>query len=167
MHHQISFPSVLRSHRRLPATSVAPRLDCRATAASYLADICHLTAMNCAGSEDFKPPQINPFMSHGWTLGKLSSNSNGNGNASSGDQLSTHSASMPTTGPMAIPQRPLPPLPPSMLSLNGHSPGTVSSPCRCIPHLAAVGGVSGWGASKCRWEMRVLQNSKVLIQGFN
>ena len=87
-----------------------------------------------AGLEDYKPP-ANAFMMHGWMLNGVSGSAS-NGHASEGHVSNgssehpsghsvplTHSASIPQTGPMAIPQRPLPPLPPSMLSLSGHSPG--------------------------------------------
>ncbi|CAK0783898.1 hypothetical protein CVIRNUC_007098 [Coccomyxa viridis] len=80
-------------------------------------------AASLQGLEELKP-SLNPFMAHGWTLGPLS----GSSSNPSAEQPSAQSASMPVTGPMAIPQRPLPPLPPSMLSLNGLSPGMPSLP---------------------------------------
>ncbi|CAL5225940.1 g8736 [Coccomyxa viridis] len=97
-------------------------------------------AASLHGLEDYKPP-ANAFTMHGWMMNGVSGSATSNGHTSEGhvsngcsecptghSVLITHSASIPQTGPMAIPQRPLPPLPPSMLSLNGHSPGGPSLP---------------------------------------
>ena len=104
----------------------------KSTAVLRWSSLCLIHAAGLAGLEDYKPP-ANAFMLHGWTLnGFIASNghaSDGHTSTGASEHPSehsvplTHSASIPQTGPMAIPQRPLPPLPPSMLSLNGHSPG--------------------------------------------
>lgn len=117
-----------------------------------------VTSVMSAGLEDYKPP-ANAFMLHGWTLNGFSAGtssghasdghlSNGGSPHPSGHSVPlTHSVSIPQTGAMAIPQRPLPPLPPSMLSLNGHSPGTQDSPqdhcLLCFLHADAVWNVAG------------------------
>ena len=112
------------------------------TAVLRWSSLCLTHAAGLAGLEDYKPP-ANAFMLHGWTLnGFIASNghaSDGHTSTGASEHHSehsvplTHSASIPQTGPMAIPQRPLPPLPPSMLSLSGHSPGQYT-PLLTSPH---------------------------------